>query len=91
MNFILSAPRLCLQKALEPVISAEIMRIHHSKHHQAYVNGLNTAEEKFEQAFKDQDVTGQIALQSALKFNGGGKIYVKIMVYCIVFTNINSS
>ncbi|CAG8564801.1 1061_t:CDS:2 [Racocetra fulgida] len=50
------------------------MQIHHSKHHQAYVNGLNTAEEKFEQALRDQDVTGQIALQSALKFNGGGHV-----------------
>jgi len=60
--------------ALEPVISAEIMRIHHDKHHQAYVNGLNTAEEKFEQALKEDDIHGQIALQNVLKFNGGGHI-----------------
>merc|ERR1712216_529870 len=26
--------------ALEPVISGEIMELHHSKHHQAYVNGV---------------------------------------------------
>ena len=36
--------------ALEPVISAEIMVLHHSKHHQAYVNMLNQAEEKFMEA-----------------------------------------
>ncbi len=36
--------------ALEPVISAEIMQIHHQKHHQAYVNMLNQAEEKFLEA-----------------------------------------
>lgn len=29
--------------ALEPVIDAETMAIHHGKHHQAYVNGLNKA------------------------------------------------
>ena len=36
--------------ALEPVISAEIMQIHHSKHHQVYVNMLNQTEEKFMEA-----------------------------------------
>ncbi|EXX73466.1 superoxide dismutase SOD2 [Rhizophagus irregularis DAOM 197198w] len=50
------------------------MKVHHEKHHQAYVNGLNVAEEKFEQALKDKDVISQIALQPALKFNGGGHI-----------------
>jgi Fe-Mn family superoxide dismutase len=29
--------------ALEPHIDAETMKIHHDKHHQAYVNNLNTA------------------------------------------------
>jgi len=32
--------------ALEPHIDAETMRIHHDKHHQAYVNKLNEAIEK---------------------------------------------
>ena len=36
--------------ALEPVISAEIMQIHHSKHHQTYVNNYNVAEEKLADA-----------------------------------------
>ncbi|WP_163969900.1 superoxide dismutase [Oceanobacillus halotolerans] len=31
--------------ALEPYISEEIMRLHHQKHHQSYVDGLNKAEE----------------------------------------------
>ncbi|KAI7868921.1 Mn superoxide dismutase [Spinellus fusiger] len=60
--------------SLEPHVSGEIMKIHHSKHHQAYVNGLNQAEEKLEAAVKSNDVKQQIALQGALKFNGGGHI-----------------
>jgi hypothetical protein len=36
--------------ALEPIISAEIMKLHHSKHHAAYVNNLNIAEEKLKEA-----------------------------------------
>jgi len=57
--------------ALEPYISEEIMRLHYTKHHQTYVNGLNAAEEKYA---KTTDVKAQIQLQSALKFNGGGHI-----------------
>ncbi|KAI9431169.1 manganese superoxide dismutase [Lactarius indigo] len=44
---------------------------HHSKHHQAYVNGLNAAEEAFVKAPSTRE---KIALQPALKFNGGGHI-----------------
>ena len=32
--------------ALEPTIDGQTMRIHHGKHHQAYVNNLNAALEK---------------------------------------------
>ncbi len=60
--------------ALEPVISAEIMRLHHSKHHQTYINNLNAALEKFKEAAKNKDVAGMIAVQGAIKFNGGGHI-----------------
>ncbi|KAK0469303.1 Mn superoxide dismutase [Desarmillaria tabescens] len=57
--------------ALEPFISEEIMKLHHQKHHQAYVNGLNAAEEAYAKSTSTKD---HIALQSALKFNGGGHI-----------------
>ena len=53
------------------------MKLHHSKHHQTYVNGLNAAEEqyaKLQSAGADVSAVKEaIKLQSALKFNGGGK------------------
>merc|ERR1711953_234943 len=60
--------------ALEPVISAEIMQLHHSKHHQTYVNNLNVAEEQLAEAQEKGDVSKIIALAPALKFNGGGHL-----------------
>ncbi|KAF9522234.1 manganese superoxide dismutase [Crepidotus variabilis] len=57
--------------ALEPHISKDIMTLHHTKHHQTYVNGLNSAEEAY--AAADSTVK-KLSLQSALKFNGGGHI-----------------
>merc|ERR1712072_892002 len=60
--------------ALEPVISAEIMQLHHSKHHQTYVNNYNVAEEKLADAVSKGDASTVIGLQGALKFNGGGHI-----------------
>ncbi|KIO17387.1 hypothetical protein M407DRAFT_246757 [Tulasnella calospora MUT 4182] len=57
--------------ALEPHICKEIMELHHKKHHQAYVTGLNDAEKKYHDT---SDVKTQINLQAALKFNGGGHI-----------------
>ena len=34
--------------ALEPVISKQIMQLHHSRHHLAYVTGMNAAMDKLE-------------------------------------------
>ncbi len=56
--------------ALEPVISKEIMELHHQKHHNAYVTNLNKALESYKTADLDQ----QIALQGVIRFNGGGHI-----------------
>ena len=60
--------------ALEPVISAEIMQLHYTKHHQGYVTNLNAALEKYHEAETKNDVAQMIALQLAIKFNGGGHI-----------------
>lgn len=60
--------------ALEPTISAEIMKLHHTKHHAAYVNNLNIAEEKLAEALHKKDTTAVIQQQNIIKFNGGGHI-----------------
>jgi len=59
---------------LEPYISADIMELHHSKHHQTYVNNLNVANEALQEAIHNGDVTKQIQLNQAIKFNGGGHL-----------------
>ena len=60
--------------ALEPVISGQIMELHYTKHHQTYVNKLNEALEKYHEAEKKKEIAEMIALQSAIKFNGGGHV-----------------
>ena len=57
------------------------MELHHKKHHQTYVNGLNAAEEAYAKA---PSVKEQIGLQAAIKFNGGGK---QMFIYYGVFRN----
>lgn len=48
--------------ALEPYISADIMKLHHSKHHQTYVNNLNVAEEKLAEAMEKSKRMTQVLL-----------------------------
>ena len=48
------------------------MEIHHSKHHQAYVNGFNAALEELREVEATGNVDKIVSLQSAIKFNGGG-------------------
>eukprot|EP00750_Incisomonas_marina_P005629 INCI14055.3.p1 GENE.INCI14055.3~~INCI14055.3.p1 ORF type:complete len:226 (+),score=49.21 INCI14055.3:345-1022(+) len=60
--------------ALEPAVSAQIMEIHHSKHHATYVANYNAAMETYADAEARGDVATMIALQGAIKFNGGGHV-----------------
>lgn len=75
MSLIFELPKLPYElDALEPVISKEIMTLHYTKHHQAYVTNLNAALEKYAAAEEKNDIAQMIALQQAIRFNGGGHI-----------------
>ncbi len=58
--------------ALAPHISAQIMELHHSKHHAAYVAGANTALEKLAEAREANDFANINRLQKDLAFHLGG-------------------
>merc|ERR1712072_692995 len=77
--------------ALEPAIRKEIMTLHHSKHHQTYVNGLNAAEEAYANAIQANNVPKQIELQAAIKFNGGGHINHSLFWKNLAPTNSNET
>jgi Fe-Mn family superoxide dismutase len=60
--------------ALEPHYSAEVLELHHDKHHKAYVDGANTTLEKLDKARSD-DAFGAInQLQKNLAFHLSGHV-----------------
>ncbi|MFN7805436.1 MAG: superoxide dismutase [Planctomycetaceae bacterium] len=67
--------------ALEPIIDARTMEIHHTKHHQAYINNANAALEKFPDwaAKSPEDVVKHLAqvpeeIRTAVRNNAGGHV-----------------
>ena len=60
--------------ALEPHISEETLRFHHDKHHKAYVDGLNKAEEQIAEAHEDEDWDAIPAFNALQEFNSGGHV-----------------
>jgi len=59
-------------EALEPHISREIMTIHHTKHHQAYVTGANAALERLEKQRKGENPENVRGILRDLSFNLSG-------------------
>jgi len=61
-------------KDLQPYMSEEQLRIHHSKHHQAYVNGANAIFQRLDKARKEgSDIDVKSTLKE-LSFNIGGHL-----------------
>jgi superoxide dismutase, Fe-Mn family len=68
--------------ALDPHISGEIMELHHSKHHQTYVNALNETLDKLEAARDKDDYAAIVGLEKTLAFNLGGHVNHSIFWSC---------
>ena len=60
--------------ALEPHISARIMGLHHSKHHQAYVDGANGALAQMAEARESGNFGAINKLEKDLAFHLGGHV-----------------
>jgi Fe-Mn family superoxide dismutase len=60
--------------ALEPHYSAEVLELHHDKHHAAYVKGANAALEKLDAARSSDDFDAIVGLQKSLAFNVSGHV-----------------
>jgi superoxide dismutase, Fe-Mn family len=68
-----SLPKLPFEyNALAPYISEEQLKLHHQKHHQAYVNGANAIYEKFDKARKENSDFDVKATLKELSFHVGG-------------------
>ena len=60
--------------ALEPVISQELLTIHHDRHHQGYVNGANNILQTLDTARTEGTDLDLKSTLKALSFNIGGHI-----------------
>jgi Fe-Mn family superoxide dismutase len=60
--------------ALEPHYSAEVLELHHDKHHAAYVAGANTTLEKLADARAEGDFGAIVGLEKTLAFNVSGHV-----------------
>ena len=60
--------------ALEPFLSAEILELHHGKHHKAYVDGANTTFEKLGNARESGDFGTINQLEKNMAFHLSGHV-----------------
>ncbi len=63
---------------LEPYIDSQTMELHHSIHHQGYVNGLNNALGKLEEARVEDDFSMVKHWSKEVGFHGAGHFLHKI-------------
>lgn len=72
--------------ALEPYIDAQTMQLHHERHHQAYVNGLNTALDKLEESRNSNDFSLVKHWSREISFHGGGH-YLHTLFWSVMAPN----
>jgi len=70
--------------ALEPYLSAEILELHHGKHHQAYVDGANTTFQKLVEARSSGDFGTINQLEKNMAFHLSGHV-----LHSLFWTNLS--
>ena len=63
--------------ALEPVICAEIMEIHHQKHHNTYVTNFNVAQEKYAEAEAKAKAEAEAKAQAEAKAHAEAEVLAR--------------
>lgn len=71
--------------ALEPHIDEATMKLHHDKHHLAYVNGLNNAEKNLDEARKSNSFALVKHWEREAAFHGAGHY-----LHCIFWENMSA-
>ncbi|GLZ15599.1 superoxide dismutase [Fe-Zn] 1 [Actinomadura sp. NBRC 104425] len=70
--------------ALEPAITGEILELHHSRHHAAYVKGANETLERLAEARDKEQYGSLVGLEKTLAFNLSGHV-----LHSIFWTNLS--
>ena len=70
--------------ALEPHYSAEVLELHHDKHHKAYVDGANTTFEKLSEARDSGDFGTINQLEKNMAFHLSGHV-----LHSLLWTNLS--
>jgi superoxide dismutase, Fe-Mn family len=70
--------------ALEPYYSAEVLELHHDKHHKAYVDGANTTFEKLGEARDSGDFGTINQLEKNMAFHLSGHV-----LHSLLWTNMS--
>ena len=71
--------------ALEPHYSAQILELHHDKHHAAYVKGLNDTMDQLAEAREKGDFSSIVGLEKSHAFNLSGHV-----LHSIFWTNLSA-
>jgi Fe-Mn family superoxide dismutase len=69
--------------ALDPFLGEQTLRTHHDRHHQGYVDGLNSAEAAIESAREAGDFSDVRSICDALAFNYSGHLFHSLYWQCM--------